>query len=140
MENIEPKTEYHLKGIELIRCTINTPEGAPALNFNFSISLQTQLDVMPRTLTVIVNVDVISDDQKNVFGSISVNNVYQIINFEEAFKLDAQNQYEIPPKLLEAIGSTSLSTTRGIMYSLFKGTFLNNALLPLVDLPKLKQY
>jgi len=89
---------------------------------------------------VIVNVDVISDDQKNVFGSISVNNVYQIINFEEAFKLDAQNQYEIPPKLLEAIGSTSLSTTRGIMYSLFKGTFLNNALLPLVDLPKLKQY
>jgi hypothetical protein len=138
MENIEPKTEYHLKGIELIRCTINTPEGAPAPNFNFSISLQTQLDAMPRTLTVIVNVDVISDDQKNVFGSISVNYVYQIINFEEAFKLDAQNQYEIPPKLLEAIGSTSLSTTRGIMYSLFKGTFLNNALLPLIDLQRLK--
>jgi len=140
MENIEPKTEYHLKGIDLISCTINTPEGVPAPNFNFSISVQTRLDVVSKTLTVIVNVDVISDDQKNVFGSISVNNVYQIINFEEAFKLNAQNQYDIPSKLLDAIGSTSLSTARGIMYSLFKGTFLNDALLPLIDPQRLKQY
>jgi hypothetical protein len=139
MENIEPKTEYHLKGIELIRCTINTPEGVIAPNFNFSISLQTRLDAVPKTLTVIINVDVISDDQKNVFGSISVDNVYQIINFEEAFKLNEQNQYDVPTKLLETIGLTSLSTTRGIMYSLFKGTFLNNALLPLIDLQSLKQ-
>lgn len=139
MENIEPKTEYHLKGIELIRCTINTPEGVVAPNFNFSISLQTRLDAVPKTLTVIINVDVISDDQKNVFGSISVDNVYQIINFEEAFKLNEQNQYDVPTKLLETIGLTSLSTTRGIMYSLFKGTFLNNALLPLIDLQSLKQ-
>ncbi|HEV2481613.1 MAG TPA: hypothetical protein VGS79_18210 [Puia sp.] len=139
MENIEPKTEYHLKGIELIRCTINTPEGVPAPNFIFSINLQTRLDAVSKTLTVIVNVDVISDDQKTVFGSISVNNIYQIINFEEAFKLNAQNQYEIPPKLGEAIGSTSLSTARGIMFFLFKGTFLNNALLPLIDPQRLKQ-
>jgi len=139
MENIEPKTEYHLRSIEITRCTINTPEGVAAPKFSFSIGVQTRLDVLPKTLTVVVNVEVISDDQKNVFGSISVNIVYQIMNFEEAFKLNAQYQYEIPPKLVEAVGSTSLSTTRGIMYTLFKGTFLNNALLPLVDPQKLRQ-
>ncbi len=39
----------------------------------------------------------------------------------------------IPDSLSEILNSVSISTTRGVMHSTLKGTFLNNAILPIID-------
>jgi formate-dependent nitrite reductase membrane component NrfD len=45
------------------------------------------------------------------------------------------------PRQIETLNTLlgiSVSTLRGLMYGAFKGTFLNNALLPLVDIAQIQ--
>jgi hypothetical protein len=53
-------------------------------------------------------------------------------NLEEFRKKDSE-EFEIPEFFNTTINSISLSTIRGIMYSHFKGTFLHNTILPIVN-------
>jgi len=140
IQNSEPKTEYSIKGIELLKSSINTPDAAllPVANFQFSISVESRLDPSAKLIFVIVNIDVMSEDQPKL-ASIGVSCIYQVVNFDESIKQDAENQYVIPSKLMDALAATSFSTTRGIMFSMFKGTFLHSAILPLLDNRKFAQ-
>ena len=40
---------------------------------------------------------------------------------------------ELPTDIIVTINSISISTIRGIMFSTFKGTYLHNAFLPIID-------
>lgn len=141
MQSSETKTEYSLKEIEILKSSINTPEATnlPVANYQFAVSLETKIDPSAKLIFVVVNIDITSEESKLILASTSVSCIYQIVNFEEVIKQNAENKYEIPPKLLEKIGDISFSTTRGIMFATFKGTFLHNAILPLIDLQKFKQ-
>jgi hypothetical protein len=141
MEKSEPKSEYYLKGIELLKGSINIPAipNFPLVNFKFNINVESKLDPGQNFVFFIINIDVLSEDQQLTLGSVSVSCIYYIVNFEEVIKVNEESRYKIPPKLVEALASTSFSTTRGIMFSTFKGTFLHNAILPLMDPQQFRQ-
>jgi len=44
-----------------------------------------------------------------------------------------QDSNEIPVQIIEIFASISISTLRGVLYSQLKGTFLHDAILPVVD-------
>jgi hypothetical protein len=39
----------------------------------------------------------------------------------------------LPSGIIDLLNSVSVSTVRGMMFSAFKGTFLHNAVLPVID-------
>ena len=82
---------------------------------------------------VIVSVEIRSEDQNHILGSLAVSCIYSIVNFDEVIKIEADGKLDIPQPLVEILNSISISTTRGVMFSAFKGTFLHNAFLPIVD-------
>jgi hypothetical protein len=43
------------------------------------------------------------------------------------------NEVKLPSDIIIAMNSISISTIRGIMFSTFKGTYLHNAFLPVID-------
>lgn len=136
--NTEVNIEMQLKAIELLNNAIVLPPNAktPITNFNFNINIESKADATKNLVFVIVNVEIKNDDQSLTVGSISVSCVYEIFNFNDAIKLDNEGRINIPPKLVETLNIISISTTRGVMYSTFKGTFLHNAFLPIID-PKM---
>src|SRR5258708_33539007 len=97
IEHIEPKTEYSLKGIEILKSSINTPDATnlPMANYQFAVSLETKIDPSAKLIFVVVNIDITSEDQKLILASTSVSCIYQIVNFEKAIKQNAENKYEI---------------------------------------------
>lgn len=42
-------------------------------------------------------------------------------------------QVSFPDNILVTFNSISISTMRGLMFAQFKGTFLHNAILPIID-------
>jgi hypothetical protein len=140
-ENKEIAAQFGLKGIELLNGVINTPPipFAPITNYNFNINLESKVDATSEFIFVIVNIDIKTEDQSLTLGSLSVSCIYHITNFNEVVKLTIENRFQIPQALVELLNAISISTTRGVMFSTFKGTFLHNALLPIVDPSQLKQ-
>ncbi|CAL1518360.1 hypothetical protein [Chitinophaga sp. MM2321] len=129
---VEP-VNLALKAIELLDNTIHYPGDRPALtSFNFNLNITSKADEEKRLLFVIVKVDVANENIHHLLGSITVSSIYTIDNFDEVVKINASGQPDMPEQLIETLHSTSLSTTRGVMFATFKGTFLHNALLPII--------
>jgi hypothetical protein len=66
--------------------------------------------------------------------------IYSISKFDDVIKMNAEGKLEIPQPLAELLNAVSVSTARGAMFSAFKGTFLHNALLPMVEPHQFKGY
>jgi len=135
IENKDFTLDLQLKSIELLKGSISLPS-VPEVslnNFNFNISLESKADATNKILFVIVSVEVRSEDQNHVLGSLAVSCIYSIVNFDEVVKIEADGKLDIPQPLVEILNSISISTARGVMFSTFKGTFLHNAFLPIVD-------
>lgn len=138
MSKIEGKeftVDLTLKSIELLKGSINLPTvpDVSLNNFNFNINLETKADATNKFLFVIVSVEIRSEDQNHILGSLAVSCIYNVVNFDEVVKLGADSKLNIPQPLVEILNSISISTTRGVMFSTFKGTFLHNAFLPIID-------
>lgn len=135
IKNSDFKVEMQLKAIELLNGSMKLPPepNVPITNYNFNICIESKADATNKLLFVIVNVDIRNGDQSLILGSISVSCIYEIINFEELIKLNVDGKFDIPQPLVEILNSISISTVRGVMFSTFKGTFLHNAVLPIID-------
>ena len=126
--------ELQLRGIELLTGAVFVPDEAlPLVNFSFSIDVESKVDAEERLVFVIVTVTVLSEDERVRYGSIAVSNIYHIANFREFITLNGEDNFELPKELSDLLRHMSISTTRGVMFSTFKGTFLHNALLPIFD-------
>lgn len=135
IESKDFKAEMQLRAIELLDSSLNLPAN-PSLsiiNFNFNIGIESKADFINKLVFVIITVEIKNDDLSVKLGSIKVSCIYNIVNFEELINLNDAGQTIINPKLVEILNVISLSTTRGIMFSTFKGTFLHNAVLPILD-------
>lgn len=128
-----------LKGIEVLDACINHPKYAmPELKiFHFEIKLEHKINTEKKFIAVLMYVDVYSDQIEAKLGSLTSSCIFDIADFD--ISTNSKNKVVFPDEFLTAINSISISTTRGIMYNQFKGTFLHNALLPIVDPKSLKQ-
>lgn len=128
-------SEIKFTGIELLKSAINMPSSqeVPLNNFNFNITIESKGDAEKKLLFVIVNVEVKSFDQKETLGSIVTSCIYEIIKFTEFVEIDPNGTMIVNPQLVEILNSISISTTRGAMFATFKGTYLHQAILPIID-------
>jgi hypothetical protein len=135
IENKDFTVDLQLKSIELLKGSISLPSvpDVSLTNFNFNISLESKADATNKFLFVIVSVEIRSEDQNHILGSLAVSCIYSIINFDEVVKIEADGKLDIPKQLVEILNSITISTARGVMFSTFKGTFLHNAFLPIID-------
>lgn len=135
IEHKEFSVDLQLKSIELLKGSITLPStpDVSLSNFNFNINMESKADATNKLLFVIVSVEIRSEDQNHIMGSLAASCIYGISNFDEIIKIEADGKLNIPQPLVEILNSISISTTRGIMFSTFKGTFLHNAFLPIID-------
>ena len=134
-EQKEIRADLQLRAIELLNNSLNLP-ATPDFNFssfNFNISIESKGDANNKVVFVIVNVEIRNDDQSLILGSVTVSCIFEIANFTDVIQLNAEGQAIIPGGLIHVLNSISISTTRGVLFSTFKGTFLHNAILPIVD-------
>lgn len=127
--------EMQIRAIELLKSSLQLP---PASNnalttFNFNISIESKADAQNKLVFVIVHVEIKNEDHSLVLGTLSVSCIFEIMNFEELIRMGENGNLDIPQHLLETLNTISISTTRGVMFSTFKGTFLHGAVLPIID-------
>jgi hypothetical protein len=125
---------FLFKGIELLSFSIDSPQPVPQLgqiNFNVTIELNANPDQQLYIVKVVIHV--LNTDLSVKYAEQSVNCVFEITNFDEVIRIKDQAFEDIPQLFLETTNSISLSTARGILFSNCRGTFLHNAILPIMD-------
>ena len=125
---------FQLKGIELVSFTLNPPPTLlnPERVYNFEINIEQRINPDEKQVNVFVSIDLIYDADKQCHASIKTSCLFLVENLPE-FTSPTSNLVELPDQFIVTLNSISLSTTRGIMFSQFKGTYMHPAILPIVN-------
>ncbi|MFA6401224.1 MAG: hypothetical protein WCX31_06305 [Salinivirgaceae bacterium] len=132
--------QYQIKGIEILDVQLIYPENPQEKleKYGFEISLEHKVNFSSKIVFVVPKITIINDLNKSVLGSIRISCAYQVENFDQ-FADEAKGTINFPKYFELAINTVSISTARGIMFGQFRGTLLQNAILPVIDPNSLNQ-
>ena len=125
---------FRLKNIELIQSNlsaVNVSITSETL-FKFNINIEHLVNLNENAIAIKPIVEIFMGEQNNktILGGLSANLIFEFENLPN-FVID--NEVKLPTDIINSINSISISTVRGIMFSTFKGTYLHNAFLPVID-------
>jgi hypothetical protein len=98
--------------------------------FKFNINIEHLVIINENCIAVKPNVEIFTEENNFTLGKLSSSLMFEIENLA-SYVVD--EEVKLPSDIIVAINSISISTIRGIMFSTFKGTYLHNAFLPVID-------
>jgi hypothetical protein len=101
-------------------------------SFSFNISMEQRIAHEQKLVLVVATILVTDKPDGIVLGSVKTCCIFEVGNMED-FMDPASKVVTLPEMAVTTLNSLSISTSRGIMYGLFKGTFLHAAFLPIID-------
>ena len=140
-KNKKSNIEFQIKGIEILDFGLQHSQSPllPNTVYHFNINVQHKINPEKKLVFVIVSVDVLHEDKKSLLGNIKVSCIFNVANFEELTENKNSKSVLFAKETIEVLNSISISTTRGVMFTCFRGTFLHNAVLPVIDPKGFKQ-
>lgn len=124
-----------LQAIELLSSALNPPVETKGgdVDYLFDIGIEHRVSEADKLVFVMVSVTIRVDDRPEALGSLVSSCIFQIGNFDEVVLSGPEGDFHLSEKLAGIVNDISISTTRGLMFATFKGTFLHNAVLPVVN-------
>lgn len=126
--------KHQIRGIELLDASLNAPKEAlaPDTTFHFNINLEHRVNTEKEIIQVICTTGVYNEAKDRLLGQMRTGCMFWIENL--AAYVDPQTKAtSLPNNFVKTLNSIAISTARGVMFSTFRGTFLHNAVLPLID-------
>lgn len=127
--------EYRITGVELYSKSM-----APAISglentkLNFNVHVETKVDPHRKVILVFVKVAVGKEASTDILATVNTICVFDIVNFDAYITQNENQLFQIPDEIEFVIRPVAISTTRGIMYSEFRGTYLHGAILPIINM------
>ena len=124
--------EYKLKAIEVLDINLVRPKTllASKTTFQFNIKMEHKIKLEESLIIVVSTINILNNE--NNLATYTASCVFELSNLG-TFNNPKTNLPEFPQNLLEEFNAITISTVRGLMFSSFKGTFLHNAILPVID-------
>jgi len=125
---------FGIKSIKIIEERISCPANqvSQIKSINFNIKVDHQIEEKDRSIAVIVEIIVKSNELNTIIASLTVACIYKIENFKSLIDKNTGKPI-FPSEFKTVLNSISISTARGVMYSQFRGTFMNFNILPVID-------
>ena len=136
-ENIE--ISFRLEGIELLGKRIADRRDNKIFkhtDFHFVINTTIKVNKDARIILVVIDVNLSEVANKTIeLAYMKVGCAFEIQNFDQVVvKQSGSDTYNINPMLEGLVRSLTIGTCRGLLFSELTGTYLNKALLPIVNI------
>ncbi len=125
---------FQIKAIELLEYALNAPKQPMQDNpvYQYDIQLQQRINNERNLVIVVCSVTISNDSRDQNYGNIKASCIYEVPELKSFIDADTK-QVTFPDQFVITLNSVSISTTRGIASSMFRGTFLHNAIMPIID-------
>ena len=124
---------FQIRGMELLDSSLNAPKEPlpPNPKFQFDLKIEHRISLEKKLAIVICEVNILNESKKTLYGQLRGSCIFHVENMEE-FSND-NKQLTLPKEYIANLNSITISSIRGLMFSFFRGTFLHQAVLPIVD-------
>lgn len=131
---------YGFIGITIVSKSMEEvpPEGITNL-FHFEIRVEIRAESAKNLVIPFVFVNIKNSDKTKSLAKFIIACLIEVKDFGKKILLNKENLYVIPDDFSITLRQMSLSTARGVIYSELRGTYLNNAIMPVVPINELKE-
>lgn len=129
--------QFNIKylGIDILEKKIITPEklvdGKATFTFNFLVDYKLREE--DKVSLVLTEINIRNDNNIDL-ASFKIISIFELPDFNTIVTKSDKGKLSIPMELEIILKSAALSTSRGILYSELKGTYLHYTILPLIDI------
>lgn len=126
-ENDVNNIKYNIVGIEIQEFYLSAKLNEDPNELNFSTEIRQEYNVSANniitTISIVVNADKVS------LGKIALACIYSVENLAII-----SDNISLKESFSALINQITIATARGVMFGMFRGTVLHNAILPIVDI------
>lgn len=124
---------FQFKNIEILEFSfkhplMEIPENTP---FKFDINIEHKVNIEEKVIMVISSFNIFFDEMNEKTGKAVISCIYHIDNIHQF--VDKTDKFSLSDNLITMFNSISISTCRGVLFSLFRGTPLQSVLLPIIN-------
>lgn len=134
MASKQQSVDFRLTKVELYKVELTPPSSQLAKDtiFEFDINSGYQFYADEKEVVAHTDITIKAQGGEGKLGKIGTAVVFTIENWNQVVKI-VEGEVNVPSEFMTILHSIAYSTTRGIMYMQFRGTFLQNAHLPVID-------
>ena len=120
-------------GINIISKYLGDPPLMPVSElFLFDVRIETKVNAEMKFVMPFVEVAIRQENSDVVLAKLVMACIFEIQNFETHIQPNSTGQYVVPPDIDLSLRQAAVSTARGIIFSELRGTYLHNAIMPLI--------
>lgn len=136
MEDVKQERAFKIHGIELISFSIQPQQAGEYRKDSFEFNIQQEQKTnVPKHLIIVFTTVTIRERGKNtLLANLEVACGFEIPSFESIIKRDKNRDFLIPHDLNVVVNRISIATTRGILYTHLRGSYLQNSILPVLPI------
>ncbi|HNY53744.1 MAG TPA: hypothetical protein PK727_10105 [Bacteroidales bacterium] len=125
---------FQITGIDIEDVSITNPKTpfGKDISFRFHVNIEMKIDSGAGKVINMVIIKVAESESLERCGSIKVSCIFGVDNIN-SFMNPENGKNKLPEEFIHVLNSISISTARGVMYSQFRGTFLHEAVLPIIE-------
>lgn len=129
----EEQIEFRFAGIQTMsKSLVALQLGETTADFIFEVKVETKVQAEVGNVIVVVIVKIINVNKQSVLAAYEICCIFQIIDFNNKILKNEAGLYVIPDILQKTFLPVSISTVRGIIFSDLVGTYLQNAIMPVI--------
>lgn len=127
------KPSFRFRNIDIMEFSFVHPKQKIPENatFHFETNIEHKVNLEEKIVIVISTFSITCEDLNENVGKAVISCIYNIDNIHEF--TDENNTFELPEQLITTFNSISLSTCRGVLFTLFRGTPLHTVILPIIN-------
>lgn len=124
---------FRFTGIQVVSKTMEEmPKDGISGTFYFDIRVENRINAENNAVIPFVTITIKDEKTEKKLANFHVACAFEVESFKEIVALNPNGTYEIPANLELIFRQVSLSTVRGIIFSELSGTYLHNAIMPVI--------
>lgn len=123
---------FSISRIDLLEKSINWSLYKANQPYSFDVRIEINLDEEEKFARHTIMIDIHQDDDAQILASLQLACIFAIPDMAKHREVTPDGT-PLPEELILLLNTVTIGTARGVLFSEFRGTFLNDATLPVMD-------
>lgn len=126
--------EFRIVALDILEANLASPPQnlTQEIIFQFDVNLEHRWNTNDDIFIVVTTVSIYSNSKEHVLSKFKMNTVFKVEGLAQ-YVDTANSKNNMPIDIVLDLNELAISTTRGSLFSFLKGTYLHNAVLPVIN-------
>jgi hypothetical protein len=126
--------QFRIVALDILEANLVSPPQnlTQEIVFQFDVNIEHRWNTDDNIFIVVTTISIFSNNKEHLLSKFKTNTVFKVEDLAKHVDT-ANSKNNMPTDVILDLNELAISTTRGSLFSFLKGTYLHNAILPIIN-------